>query len=63
MTQEELFDRLWELAETWGPLAIGAAIVAGLLALLVFGMALTFIVRTWRQVDRDHADMRARYRK
>ena len=63
MTYEELLGRLWELAETWGPLAIGAAIVAGLLALLVFGMALTFIVRTWRQVDRDWNDMRPRRRK
>jgi len=63
MTYEELLGKLWELAETWGPLAIGALVFATLLAFAAFAVVLTFIVRTWRQIDRDHADMRAKFRK
>jgi len=51
--------QMLEFANTVGPWVFG---VVGLLALVVFVAVSWFILSTWRSINQDHKDMRARMR-
>lgn len=50
--------QMLEFVASVGPWVLAAG---GVLFLIVFGLALTFIVSTWRSINRDHARMDARW--
>lgn len=59
VTLLEGLGQLLEAMAVFGPWVLA---VGGLLFLIVFSLALTFIISTWRSINRDHAEMRARMR-
>lgn len=63
MTPGELIARLWALAETWGPVAL---IAYGAFALLVLSFVIFVfikVIRSMREMDADHREMRKRMRR
>lgn len=59
MTTDDFLSQLWEFLTQWGPVAlIGFAI----LFLIVFSLALTFIIWTWRSIARHDREMDDRLR-
>ena len=53
MTTEEVLGTLMNWAESFGPWIIALYVLGTILTLAVFALAVTFIVKTWRRIDRD----------